>query len=177
MKKGILITMVISSFLVFCFPTTEALGYCSYEKTEILYSEKDEAKAVFNNTHRNVTITDKDIYLMAQVVYGESRGEPFQGKVAVASVILNRAKNKNFPNSIDGVVKQKGAFSCVKNGTISVIPNEECYNAVFEALKGDDPTNHALYFYNPKIATCSWMKNTKKSNKKAIGQHVFFIIN
>lgn len=177
MKKGILLTLVLSSFLVFYFPSNETLGYCSYERTKILYNEKDEAKAVFNNNNEDIFVTDEDIFLMAQVVYGESRGEPFKGKVAVASVILNRVKDNHFPNTIEGVIKQKGAFSCVKNGRITVNPTEECYDAVFEALKGSDPTSKALYFYNPKTATCGWMKKVKKENKKSIGQHVFFMIN
>lgn len=179
--------LLILSFLVFSTPTVNAINKYPYENlvvaktnsedTKILYNEKDSAKAVFNNNHRSLHVTDKDIYIMAQVVYGESRGEPYKGKVAVASVILNRARNKKFPKTIQQVIKQKGAFSCVKNGTIKVTPTEECYSAVFDALKGIDPTNNALFFYNPQIATCSWMKNTKKENQKSIGRHVFFVTN
>ncbi|CAM3014822.1 cell wall hydrolase [Hathewaya histolytica] len=187
-KKLILTFTLVLSFLVFTSPTTNALSankqnekkvvaLNSYAEGKKLYNEKDNAKAVFNNNHQQLKVTDKDIYLMAQIVYGESRGEPYKGKVAVASVILNRARDSHFPKSIEGVIKQKGAFSCVQNGVINVVPTEECYSAVFEALKGNDPTNKALFFYNPKIATCGWMKNTKKSNEQSIGRHVFFIIN
>lgn len=186
-KKLTFTFLLILSFLVFSTPTVGGLQHHPYDNlvvaksasddTKILYNEKDNAKAVFNNNHRSLHVTDEDIHLMAKVVYGESRGEPYDGKVAVASVILNRARDKKFPKTIEQVIKQRGAFSCVKNGSIEVTPTEECYSAVFDALKGVDPTNNALFFYNPQIATCSWMKNTKKENQRSIGRHVFFVIN
>ena len=111
---------------------------------------------------------------MAKLVYAESRGEPFEGKVAVASVVLNRVMISQFPNSIREVIFQKNAFSCVKNNEIIANPDQDCYNAVYEAIKGVDPTNNAIFFYNPKISTCSWMKSTEKNDVKTIGNHVFF---
>ena len=47
---------------------------------------------------------------MSQVVYAESKGEPFDGKIAVASVILNRTTDSQFPDTIHGVITQKNAF-------------------------------------------------------------------
>lgn len=52
-----------------------------------------------------------DVYLLAKVVHGEARGEPYRGKVAVAAVVLNRVDSPDFPNTISGVVYQPGAFS------------------------------------------------------------------
>lgn len=134
----------------------------------------DEVVNVFycDNTHLN--ITQSDIDLLAKLVYAESRGEPFNGKVAVASVVLNRALNPSFPSSIKGVIYQPRAFSCVHNNTINASANSECYLAVKDAILGKDPTDKALFFYNPEITTCSWMKNTKKLNLKPIGHHMFF---
>lgn len=129
---------------------------------------------VFNQNGSQLKISKADIELMAKLVYCESRGEPFQGKIAVASVVLNRVMNSKFPNTISGVIFQKNAFSCVSNGQIIADPNEDCYNAVYEAIRGKDPTNEALFFYNPSIATCSWMKNTSKKDSKKIGNHTFF---
>ena len=63
---------------------------------------------------------DKDLYLLAKLVHGESRGEPYKGKVAVAAVVLNRVKSSSFPNSISGVIYQKGAFSAVSDGQINL---------------------------------------------------------
>ncbi len=139
-----------------------------------LFSQSDEIVEVFNSSTKKVYLTEGDINLMAKVVFAESKGEPYTGKVAVASVILNRVTSPNFPNTIEGVITQKNAFSCVKNGVINVTPNSDSYNAVKDAINGSDPTGKALYFYNPQIATCSWMKDIEKHNIKTIGQHVFF---
>ena len=114
---------------------------------------------------------------MAQIVYAESRSEPYDGKVAVASVILNRLKSPGFPKTVEKVIKQKAAFSCLRNGEISVVPDKVSYQAVLDALKGKDPTNNAVFFYNPKIATSGWMKKIGKKNIKPIGNHVFFVVN
>ncbi|WP_040212978.1 cell wall hydrolase [Clostridium polynesiense] len=139
-----------------------------------LYHEKMEAVQVFNSGSKKLYITSNDIELMSKVVYKESRGEPYEGKVAVASVILNRAVNPKFPGTIEGVIKEKNAFSCVVNGKINANPDESCYKAVMDAISGTDPTNNAIYFYNPKTATSAWMKNVNKLNSKSIGNHIFF---
>ena len=131
---------------------------------------------VFSHDTKKLYITENDIELMAKLVYAESIGEPYDGKVAVASVVLNRVINPNFPNSIKEVIFQRNAFSCVKNGEIKASPNQTCYNAVYDAIKGYDPTNEALFFYNPSTATCAWMHKTEKQDLKTIGHHTFFKI-
>ena len=137
-------------------------------------SNPDGIVEVFCQGKNSLYITKSDIDLMAKLVYGESRGEPFEGKVAVASVVLNRVQSPDFPNSIKEVILEPRAFSCVKNNSIKANPDQNCYDAVYEAIKGKDPTNEALFFYNPKISTCSWMKAIQKIDSLAIGQHVFF---
>ncbi|MCR6514723.1 MAG: cell wall hydrolase [Clostridium sp.] len=129
---------------------------------------------VFNHNGSSLEITKADIDLLAKLVYCESRGEPFTGKVAVASVVLNRVTNPKFPDTIEKVVFQKNAFSCVINGKLVAKPDQSCYDAVYEAIRGKDPTNDALFFYNPSIATCTWMKETSKKDSKKIGNHTFF---
>ncbi|MBL4933859.1 cell wall hydrolase [Clostridium paridis] len=141
-----------------------------------LYKEKEEVVEVFSYNSKTLYITKEDIDLMAMVVYAESKGEPLEGKIAVASVILNRVTNPKFPRTIEGVIKQKNAFSCVKGGTINVTPDKDSYTAVYEAIRGVDPTNDALFFYNPVISTSNWMKNIEKKKVKNIGNHVFFRI-
>ena len=142
-----------------------------------LYKEESQVVTVFNAKGKDIYITNDDIHLMAQIVYAESCAEPYEGKVAVASVILNRVKDKGFPDNVEDVIKQRAAFSCVKNGEIDVKPDEYSFRAVMDALRGKDPTGNAVFFYNPKIATCSWMKNIAKKNNKRIGNHVFFVVN
>jgi len=146
-------------------------------KTNSKYREKyNEVLEVFDHATQQLYITGEDIDLMAKLVCAESIGEPYPGKVAVASVVLNRTIDPHFPNTIEEVILQKNAFSCVKNGKISANPNQDCYNAVYDAIKGADPTNDALFFYNPSIATCNWMKDTEKFNQTTIGHHTFFKI-
>lgn len=139
-----------------------------------LFLDANEVIEVFNSSNIKIYLTKSDVNLMAKVVFAESKGEPYEGKIAVASVILNRVTSPKFPDTVEGVIKQKNAFSCVRHGEISVVPDSDSYNAVKEAIKGNDPTGDALYFYNPKIATCSWMKGVEKCNIKNIGQHQFF---
>jgi len=153
----------------------------NYLNTNIKFNSKSTEKhneilEVFDHATQQLYITGDDIDLMAKLVCAESIGEPYSGKIAVASVVLNRTIDPHFPNTIKEVIFQKNAFSCVKNGKISANPNEDCYNAVYEAIKGADPTNDALFFYNPSIATCNWMKDTEKFNQTTIGHHTFFKI-
>ncbi|AYE34596.1 cell wall hydrolase [Clostridium septicum] len=132
---------------------------------------------VFNHNNNLIYLTEEDLNLMAKIVYAESKGEPYEGKVAVASVILNRVLDQSFPNTVKEVIFQPYAFSCVVNGEIPGDPNKECFNAVYDAIKGNDPTNEALFFYNPTISTCTWMENIQKNDSKTIGQHLFFKTN
>ncbi|WP_294370907.1 cell wall hydrolase [uncultured Clostridium sp.] len=138
--------------------------------------ETDNVLEVFKHDNQQLYITGEDIELMAKLVSAESIGEPYDGKVAVASVVLNRTLDPSFPNTIKDVIFQKNAFSCVRNGQINANANQDCYNAVYDAIKGHDPTNQALFFYNPSTATCNWMKQTPKFNKTTIGHHTFFKI-
>lgn len=162
---------------IYTTPTTiKALAIADKANETELFLEATEVVEVFNSSTTKIYLTESDIDLMAKVVFAESKGEPYNGKVAVASVILNRATNPKFPNTVEGVITQKNAFSCVKNGVINVVPDSDSYNAVKEAIRGNDPTGEALYFYNPKIATCTWMKGVEKCDVKTIGAHEFFNI-
>ena len=112
-----------------------------------------------------------DLNLLARVVYGEARGEPYTGQVAVAAVVLNRVRSSSFPNSVAGVVYQSGAFDCVSDGQINLTPNQSAYNAAKDALNGWDPTYGCLFYYNPRTATSKWMLS--RTVKLSIGNHAF----
>jgi N-acetylmuramoyl-L-alanine amidase len=153
----------------------------NYSNTNIEYASQSNEKhnevlEVFNHATKQLYITGEDIDLMAKLVSAESIGEPYAGKIAVASVVLNRTIDPHFPSTIKEFIFQKNAFSCVKNNKINATANQDCYNAVYDAIKGADPTNDALFFYNPTIATCNWMKETHKINQTTIGHHTFFKI-
>jgi N-acetylmuramoyl-L-alanine amidase len=116
-------------------------------------------------------VTANDMKLMANAVYGEARGESFEGQVAVAAVILNRVKSPSFPNSVSGVIFQPGAFTAVSDGQIYLTPNENAKNAVRQALAGWDPTNGCIYYFNPVTATSAWIWS--RPQYKTIGKHIF----
>jgi len=91
-----------------------------------------------------------NLNLLARVVYGEARGEPYIGQVAVGAVIMNRVKDPSFPNTIAGVIYQDQQFSSIRDGQFDVAIDEDStvYKAAQDAMNGIDPTNGALYFYN-----------------------------
>jgi N-acetylmuramoyl-L-alanine amidase len=113
----------------------------------------------------------QEINLMANAVYGEARGEPYIGQVAVAAVILNRLKSPNFPNTVSGVIFQPGAFTAVADGQIWLTPNETAKRAVRDAINGVDPTDGCLYYFNPATATSKWIWS--RPQYKRIGKHIF----
>ena len=112
-----------------------------------------------------------DVWLLARIIYGEARGEPYKGQVAIAAVVLNRVKSPSFPNTIAGVIYQKGAFDAVSDGQINLAPNETAVRAARDALNGWDPTNGCLFYYNPATATSRWMLSRPVLLR--IGSHAF----
>ncbi|MCH1640649.1 spore cortex-lytic enzyme [Paenibacillus timonensis] len=116
-------------------------------------------------------LSENDLRIMANAVYGESRGEPFEGQVAVAAVILNRVKSPSFPNTVSGVIFQPGAFTAVADGQIWLEPNDQARKAVQQALNGWDPTGGCIYYFNPNTATSKWIWS--RPQVKTIGEHIF----
>ncbi|SFL84614.1 N-acetylmuramoyl-L-alanine amidase [Gracilibacillus orientalis] len=117
--------------------------------------------------------SQNDIQIMANAVYGEARGEPFEGQVAVASVILNRVESSTFPNTVSGVIFEPRAFTAVSDGQIWLTPNDNAKRAVLDAINGWDPTGEALYYFNPDTATSDWIWSRQQI--KRIGKHIFCI--
>ncbi|WP_044157854.1 spore cortex-lytic enzyme [Salinibacillus aidingensis] len=115
--------------------------------------------------------SQNDIKLMANAVYGEARGEPYTGQVAVAAVILNRVESPTFPNTVSGVIFEPRAFTAVADGQIWLEPNDKAREAVIDALNGMDPSGNALYYFNPATATSDWIWSRPQIKK--IGKHIF----
>jgi len=130
-----------------------------------------QAKSVTQQKREVIRITSDELLLLSKLITGEARGESYEGQVAVAAVVINRVKDSRFPNSIKDVIYQKSAFSVVKDGSINMQPNESAYKAAQEALYGLDPTDKAVYFWNPDIATCQWIRTLDPYMR--IGNHVF----
>ncbi len=115
--------------------------------------------------------TNKDLDLMARMIYGEARGEPYEGQVAVGAVILNRVADSRFPNSVSGVIYQPGAFDAVRDGQFNLTPNDTAYRAARDALNGWDPSYGSIYYFNPATATSKWIWSRPLVVK--IGKHNF----
>jgi len=131
-----------------------------------------EAMGIFSTTTNSSTSSsNSDVNLLAQLVYAESRGEPYKGQVAVAAVVLNRVRSSSFPNTIAGVIYESGAFSVVADGQINLTPNETAKKAAQDAINGWDPTYGAIYYFNPNTATSKWIWSRPVT--VTIGNHRF----
>ena len=136
--------------------------------------------AIFN-IKENTTISEassgggntSDVQLLARALNGEARGEPYEGQVAVGAVVLNRVRDSRFPNTIAGVIYQPGAFTAVSDGQINVPidENSTVVKAARDALNGWDPTEGAVYYFNPNTATNKWIWS--RPVIKTIGKHRF----
>lgn len=125
------------------------------------------------NTGAAATSTgkSKNLDLLARLVYGEARGEPYLGQVAVAAVVLNRVKHASFPNTISGVIYQAGAFDVVADGQIDLSPDAQALRAAQDALNGWDPTGGCIYYYNPARTKSAWIYS--RTVVTVIGKHYF----
>lgn len=136
-----------------------------------------EAMGIFNSSssssssNSSSSVNSSDLNLLSRLVYGEARGEPYTGQVAVAAVVLNRVRNSSFPNTISGVIYQKGAFDVVSDGQINLTPNDTAKKAAQDALNGWDPSNGAIYYFNPSTATNKWIWSRPMT--VTIGKHRF----
>ncbi len=117
-------------------------------------------------------VTPEDAYLLAQLIYAESRGEIFEGQVAVGAVVLNRVKDPRFPNTIRDVIYEPWQFEPVLNGQINLTPDAVAIQAADAALSGADPTGGALYFFNPSKADGSFFNTL--TYLCTIGNHAFY---
>ena len=114
---------------------------------------------------------DSNLNLLSRLIYGEARGEPYVGQVAVGAVVLNRVKSSSFPNTIAGVIYQNGAFDVVSDGQINLVQNSTAKKAAQDALNGWDPSYGAIYYFNPNTATSKWIWSRPMT--VTIGKHRF----
>ena len=125
------------------------------------------------NSGNGTSFSNADVTLLARLIYGEARGESYTGQIAVGAVVMNRLRSSSFPNTISGVIYQPYAFTAVNDGQINLTPNDKAYRAAKEAMNGYDPSYGALYYYNPAVATNSWIFTRKTT--VVIGRHVFAV--
>ena len=115
--------------------------------------------------------SSSDVYLLAKVIAAEARGESYTGQVAVGAVVLNRVDSSSFPDTVAGVVYQKGAFSAVTDSNWSVSPDSTSKKAAQDAINGWDPSGGALYYYNPAKTSNQWIRTRPVIT--TIGRHLF----
>ena len=155
----------VKSFQKSCGITAD--GICG--KTTLLYLGLSGGSSSNNNTQ----YSNSDVELLAKVISAEARGESYEGQVAVGAVILNRVKHPSFPDSISGVVYQKGAFSCVNDSNWYAAVADSSKRAAIDALNGWDPSGGAVYYFNASKTSDSFMHSRQVI--KTIGNHKFCI--
>lgn len=168
-KKKIKLAVILFALVLSLYISTN-YDNLSFSKNFNLYAKEADASSI--STEKPVTGDDM-VELLARLINGEARGEPYIGQVAVGAVILNRVKSPKFPNTIAGVIYQNNQFSSVKDGQFDVAIEEgsTVYKAAQEAMNGSDPTGGALYFYNPSKTKSKWLFSLETTT--TIGKHNF----
>lgn len=114
---------------------------------------------------------NNNVNLLARLINGEARGEPYIGQVAVGAVVLNRVDHPAFPKTIAGVIYQPGAFTAIDDGQIHANLTSTAIKAASDALNGWDPSYSAIYYYNPAKTTNAWIWS--RPITIIIGKHYF----
>lgn len=140
-------------------------------KPDGIAGEKTLSALGLSSSTNNTSFTESEISLLAKIISAESRGEPYEGQVAVGAVILNRIDHPSFPNTISGVIFQPSAFSCVNDGQINEPVSDLSIKAANDAINGWDPTGGAVYYYNPAKTTNKWIYS--RDVICTIGNHTF----
>ena len=138
-------------------------------KNTVIAKESKQSSTSTKTSSNGTDMTN----LLARLINGEARGESYTGQVAVGAVVLNRVESPEFPNTISGVIYQKGQFSCVTDGNFNkaIKKDSTVYKAAKDAMNGVDPTGGALFFYNPKTAKSDWLFTLETVT--TIGNHRF----
>ncbi len=132
-----------------------------------------KAMGIYNTSSSSSSSSSNssNVNLLARLIYGEARGEPYTGQVAVGAVVMNRVRSSSFPNSISGVIYQAGSFDAVRDGQINLTPDSTAKKAAQDAINGWDPSYGAIYYFNPSTATNKWIWSRPMT--VTIGRHRF----
>ena len=126
------------------------------------------------STAKVISYSNSDVNLLARLITAEAGGESYDGMLSVGAVVVNRVQSSQWPNNISGVINQVSngyyQFTPVMNGMINKAPSNAATKAAYEALKGTDPTNGALYFFESTV-TNKWL--TSKKVATIIGKLTF----
>ena len=125
--------------------------------------------------HAATSLGDRDADCLAKAVYFEAKGEPLDGQLAVAEVIMNRAKSGRFARTLCGVVMQPSQFSFVRGGGFPAVANQAMWRqavGVAQVAMGglwESSVQDALYFHAARVSP-AW----GKQRVAAVGNHVFY---
>ncbi|WP_150265403.1 cell wall hydrolase [Paenibacillus tepidiphilus] len=140
-----------------------------FSRTKLL-SQEQQAEATWS-----YKVTEEDLLLLQKIVMAEAEGEPYQGKVAVANVVLNRLRSANFPDTIYDVIYQKSQFSPVGNGRMDrVKPDADSIKAVTAALSGVKEVSDDTYFFLSLKLAQDLTVHHSRTYAKTIGNHTFY---
>lgn len=115
--------------------------------------------------------SQSDIELLAKLIAAEARGETYVGQVAVGAVVLNRVAHASFPDTIAGVIYQKGAFSCINDSNWAVSATSTSRKAAQDCINGWDPSGGAVFYFNPRKTNDAFMHSRPVIT--VIGNHTF----
>lgn len=140
-----------------------------FTRTETL-TQDQKAKATWE-----YALSAEELLLLQKIVMAEAEGEPYEGKVAVANVVLNRLRSANFPDTIKDVIYQRNQFSPVGNGRINrVTPSKETVKAVNAALNGHKAVSDDTYFFLSLTLAQDLTVHHSRTFTKKIGNHSFY---
>lgn len=150
------------------------------EPIELAEPEEDAAPprslSEMVNAHLSAEVPDAETECLAIAVYYESKGEPLSGQLAVAEVVINRARSGRFPASLCGVVKQRGQFSFVRGGRLPAVPRSSSHwkkaVAIAHIAKNDMADSEAsrALFFHAKHVSPRW----RLTRIAAVGNHIFY---
>lgn len=127
------------------------------------------AQGSYKRDISEVTFAEGDRYLLANLIYCEAGGEPYEGQLAVGAVVLNRVMSSVFPDTVSGVIYQRSQFSPASSGRLAAAlaanrANESCYKAADEAMAGTTNVGNSVFFRTP-VPGLSGVQ---------IGHHIFY---
>ncbi|MCR4792882.1 MAG: cell wall hydrolase [Lachnospiraceae bacterium] len=101
-----------------------------------------------------ITFEENDRYLLANLIYCEAGGEPYDGQVAVGAVVINRLLSAKYPDTLTGVIYQRSQFSPAGSGRLAIAlaqnrATSSCYRAADEAMSGVTNVGTCVYFRTP----------------------------
>lgn len=118
---------------------------------------------------------EEDLYWLSRLINAEAGNQPFDGKLAVGNVVMNRVEDTTCPDTIYGVIfdRRYGVQFSVIEGGIYATPNEESIVAAKLCLEGYNIVPGSIYFVNPDIGATSWFARTRVF-VASIGEHDFY---